>query len=321
MTFQKKNSIGDSVADEMATLIDSDEYRAIFSKPMPPKLAAKKEKEDDKKADKKAPKHNHPGFKPCTKKCPAMKKKKADDINETIEKLSGICELLDSHGLVKSASVALKGLEQLVAEAEEMCAKDEKEDEMADENDASDKAEEDKETAKEEDKNDAHDQGDEGKAEAPEQVGEELRALLSELGLGGEGHDENNAVIVVEDGHDHDHKDLDHDFDEDYADVYDLPKSAEYREEFIKVAAKKAAPKGDFVFGKDHPKVKDNKDHFPLNTRGRGANALAQASKFKKVPSWYKGSLEELVSAVQRAVKKKYKGIETTKASKKPGPG
>lgn len=86
---------------------------------------------------------------------------------------------------------------------------------------------------------------------------------------------------------------------------------------FIALAKDKA--KGEFIFPKTHSKVKDNKDHFPINTEGRGRNALSQASKYIKVPPWYDGSLENLLSTIQRAVKKKYKNIEITDKSKRPG--
>jgi hypothetical protein len=160
------------------------------------------------------------------------------------------------------------------------------------------------------------DDGDSKKANpnSEEVSGEELRALLSELGLssGTEGDD-----ILAEASL----KALDEDFADDYADLYVLPKEASFRNEIVKVAAEKSKPKGEFIFPADHAKVLDQKPHFPIDSESRGRNALAQASKFKKVPPWYKGSLESLVSTVQKAVKRKYKGIETTPASKNPGKG
>lgn len=73
------------------------------------------------------------------------------------------------------------------------------------------------------------------------------------------------------------------------------------------------------IFDATHPKVTDNKDHFPIDTEARARNALARANQFKKAPSWWKGSLQELLNAVARAVKKHYKGIEVSKEATKPG--
>jgi hypothetical protein len=91
-------------------------------------------------------------------------------------------------------------------------------------------------------------------------------------------------------------------------------------EEVEKFAKKKDKPRGDFVFPKSHSKVKEG-DHFPINTIGRARNALARASQYSKAPSWYKGSLTSLVSAVARAVKGKYTSIEVSEKGKKPRKG
>ena len=77
--------------------------------------------------------------------------------------------------------------------------------------------------------------------------------------------------------------------------------------------------RGTVVFDAGHANVKDDKDHFPINSEAQARNALARASQYKKVPSWYTGSLKSLVSAVAKAVKKKYKGIDVTEAGEKPG--
>ena len=83
----------------------------------------------------------------------------------------------------------------------------------------------------------------------------------------------------------------------------------------------KVRNRGNVVFPADSSKVKDDKDHFPINSESQARNALSRASQYSSVPSWYGGSLSGLVGAVQRKVKAKYPGIETTKASKKPGKG
>lgn len=103
----------------------------------------------------------------------------------------------------------------------------------------------------------------------------------------------------------------------------EIASAADY---FEKLAKKldpdaKVRNRGTVVFSADHPKVTDNKDHFPLNDEDQARNALAQASKFKKVPKWYSGSLESLVKAVAKKVHSKYKGIEVTEKSTNPGKG
>jgi hypothetical protein len=75
----------------------------------------------------------------------------------------------------------------------------------------------------------------------------------------------------------------------------------------------------DPVFDDSSSKVKDDKDHFPINTKGRARNALARASQYSSKPAWWDGTLQSLVSRVRSKVKAKYPSIETSKASEKPG--
>lgn len=83
----------------------------------------------------------------------------------------------------------------------------------------------------------------------------------------------------------------------------------------------KVRNRGDVVFPAESKNVKDYEDHFPINDKSQAQNALARASQYSKSPSWYKGSLKELVKKVQDEVEKKYPSIETTKKSARPGPG
>lgn len=90
----------------------------------------------------------------------------------------------------------------------------------------------------------------------------------------------------------------------------------------VKAAGKKdpkaeVRNKPDAIFGDKHPKVKDSKDHFPIDTIGRARNALARVQQFDSAPPWWKGSLEELKNAVSRAVKKKYPSINVGGKDKK----
>lgn len=77
--------------------------------------------------------------------------------------------------------------------------------------------------------------------------------------------------------------------------------------------------RGDVVFPAGSKKVKDDKDHFPINDEDQARNALARASQYSEVPEWYDGSLEKLVKKVQRKVKDKYPDIEVTEKSENPG--
>lgn len=104
----------------------------------------------------------------------------------------------------------------------------------------------------------------------------------------------------------------------------ELVSLAESFDEFVKsnivkiAKAKKLDPKakvrsrGRVVFPAESSKVKDKKDHFPINDADQARNALARVGQYDKVPPWYKGTLTELKSAVQRAVHKHYKGIEVS---------
>lgn len=98
---------------------------------------------------------------------------------------------------------------------------------------------------------------------------------------------------------------------------YELTESA--KEVDNEINEKKNANRGDVVFPAGNKKVKDNKDHFPINNKAQARNALARASQYSKSPSWYDGSLDELVSKVASAVKRKYKDIEVSKKGEKPG--
>lgn len=81
--------------------------------------------------------------------------------------------------------------------------------------------------------------------------------------------------------------------------------------------SKKGKDKGSFVFGPNHPKVKDGKGHFPIDTENRARAALRYAGHKDKHP-WFSGSVEELRAAIRRAVKRKYPKIDVSeKKSKK----
>lgn len=77
--------------------------------------------------------------------------------------------------------------------------------------------------------------------------------------------------------------------------------------------------RGDVVFPAGSSKVKDDKDHFPINNIAQARNALARANQYSSSPSWYSGSLDELVKKVAGAVKRKYPSIKVSKSAKNPG--
>jgi len=78
----------------------------------------------------------------------------------------------------------------------------------------------------------------------------------------------------------------------------------------------KQRARGTSVFQSTHPKVKDNKDHFPINDLAHGRNALARVMQYDSAPSWYDGTLGGLQSAVKRAVYKKFPGLKSRKKEK-----
>ena len=92
------------------------------------------------------------------------------------------------------------------------------------------------------------------------------------------------------------------------------------REELLEMIYEELS-RGDVVFPAESSKVKDDKDHFPINNLKQARNALARASQYSKVPGWYDGSLTDLVKTVQRKVKSKYSSIKTTDASATPRKG
>ena len=71
----------------------------------------------------------------------------------------------------------------------------------------------------------------------------------------------------------------------------------------------KAQQRGKCVFQSTNAKVKDNKDHFPINDLGQARNALARVAQYDKSPAWYKGSLIELKNKIKSAVKSAYPSI------------
>lgn len=64
------------------------------------------------------------------------------------------------------------------------------------------------------------------------------------------------------------------------------------------------------IFPDSSSKVSDKKDHFPIPDAAHARNSLARVGQYSDAPSWYRGSLVELRSAVKSAVKSKFPSIE-----------
>lgn len=79
--------------------------------------------------------------------------------------------------------------------------------------------------------------------------------------------------------------------------------------------ATKAQNRPNPVFDAKHPKVNDDKDHFPLGDADQARNALARANQYSAAPKWWNGTLQELKNAVARKVKSEFPSIEVSKES------
>ena len=80
--------------------------------------------------------------------------------------------------------------------------------------------------------------------------------------------------------------------------------------------------RGDVVFPAGSSKVLDDQDHFPINTEKQARAALGYANHYEpgNPPSWYGGSVSELVKAVVSVVERKFPGINISDAARNPGP-
>lgn len=88
------------------------------------------------------------------------------------------------------------------------------------------------------------------------------------------------------------------------------------KEEYEEAKKLKKETRGKCVFQSTHPKVKDKKDHFPINNIAQARNALARVAQYDASPPWYDGSLAELQKTVRNAVARAYPTIKVTKPEK-----
>jgi hypothetical protein len=98
-----------------------------------------------------------------------------------------------------------------------------------------------------------------------------------------------------------------------------LNAAAELFEKTAKAKAEK--DNSDVIFPANSKQNSSNKDKFPIGTEAQAKSALQKVNQFSEVPEWYNGSLESLVKTVAKKVKSKYKNIEVSEKSKKPGKG
>lgn len=88
-------------------------------------------------------------------------------------------------------------------------------------------------------------------------------------------------------------------------------------DELYKINDSSEPEKGSFIFPKTSSVVNDGKDHFPINTEGRGRSAISRVNQYDTLPTWYTGdmNLQEFVTYVVNKVKEKYPEIKvSTKA-------
>jgi hypothetical protein len=102
---------------------------------------------------------------------------------------------------------------------------------------------------------------------------------------------------------------------------YDFEDIVRMAEEFCELVKSAKKEERDYIFPKDHPKVNDKSNHFPIHDVAHARNALARSSQFATAPKWYDGNLKSFVSSVARAVHKKFPSIEISDAGKTPGKG
>jgi len=74
--------------------------------------------------------------------------------------------------------------------------------------------------------------------------------------------------------------------------------------------AEESKDRGDVVLSRDSKFVKDQADHFPINSIEQGRNAWARVNQYDDKPGWYEGDLKSLIKKVKNAVQNKYPDIQ-----------
>lgn len=84
---------------------------------------------------------------------------------------------------------------------------------------------------------------------------------------------------------------------------------SEAADTFLKLALESS----DCAVPASNPKVTDGKDHYPIATEAHAKSVLAKVTKFTNVPTWWKGTLPELVKIVTKNITSKYKTLAVKK--------
>jgi len=72
----------------------------------------------------------------------------------------------------------------------------------------------------------------------------------------------------------------------------------------------KVRNRGDVILSAGSKFVKDNADHFPINSSDQARNAWARVNQYDSSPGWYEGDLDSLKKKVKNAVTRKYPDIK-----------
>jgi len=137
--------------------------------------------------------------------------------------------------------------------------------------------------------------------------------------IGNEFHDQMDDDGIKTDSEYTHHVDGFNEFEDDEDDeTIEEPSEYEYESKRWRMNEKKnpnaaIRNRGDVVFPAGSKNVKDDKDHFPVNSIEQARNALARAGQYKSAPSWYDGSLAELKSKIKSKVSRKYPSIKVSK--------
>ena len=83
-------------------------------------------------------------------------------------------------------------------------------------------------------------------------------------------------------------------------------------EEYLEEAKKKKA-KPSPIFDAENSKITDEKEHFPINTEAKAKKVLEKIEACTEAPKWWKGTVNQLQSAVKKAVKKAFPDLDKDK--------
>jgi len=78
----------------------------------------------------------------------------------------------------------------------------------------------------------------------------------------------------------------------------------------------KVRNRGDVILSAGSKFVKDNADHFPINSSDQARNAWARVNQYDSSPGWYEGDLDSLKKKVKNAVTRKYPDIKINESEK-----